>query len=120
MYLCLNKLMNKYGKRIVLFFYFFIFLHCIKPEETQSHIFTIIFSRFSFVSNTTNFFIHSLNWFVLTFEKILHTQCWFSSFKCPCRSQIYTLDACNLDSEENLFNIDVESIAFIIKILLGA
>ena len=37
MNLSLNKLMGKYGKRIVLIFS----IHCIKPEESQSHHFLI-------------------------------------------------------------------------------
>ena len=62
MYLCLHKLTSKYEKRIVLVFY----IHCIKLEESYSRqIFTLILSRFSFVSNTTNYSIHSLSRFVL-------------------------------------------------------
>ena len=59
MYLCLHKLISKYGKRIVLIFYIYL---CIKVEESQSHqIFAFILSPFSFVRNATNFFIHSLS-----------------------------------------------------------
>ena len=64
----------------------------------------------------------SLNWFGLSFAKTLIVQCWFSSIRCPCRSlymQLYPLDACNLDQEENLFDIYLEPIAFGIKILMN-
>ena len=51
----LNKKMSKCSKRIALIFY----VHCTKLKES------FILSHFSFISNTTNFFIHSLNGFVL-------------------------------------------------------
>ena len=65
-------------------------MHCIKLGESQSHHFLFIISRFSFVSNATIFFIHSLNMFAL--EK-------------------------KLAGEENPFGFYVESIAFRMKIL---
>ena len=58
MYLCLNKLTSKY-----LFLYTLYKAHRIS-ESSFSHLFTVIFP-FSFVTNATNFFNHSLNRFVL-------------------------------------------------------
>ena len=41
------------------------YIHCIKLEKSLSQHFPFILDRFSFVSNAMNFFIHSLNRFVL-------------------------------------------------------
>ena len=70
-YICLNKFMSKCGKRIIL-----IFLHALHKAQGMSeslffHSLIATFS-FSFVSNITNFFIHSFNRFVL---KKLCMQC---------------------------------------------
>ena len=54
MYLCLNKLMSKYGKRFVLTFY----IHCIKQGwkfaflvlDLFAEIFSILFSNIFFVA----------------------------------------------------------------------
>ena len=61
MNLCINKLASKIWERIVLVFY----IHCIKLEKSQNQHFPFILDQFSFVSNAMNFFIHSLNRFVL-------------------------------------------------------
>ena len=120
MYLCLHKLISKYGKRIVLIFYIYL---CIKVEESQSHqIFAFILSPFSFVRNATNFFIHSLSRFISKKKKKLLLCYWFSSVWGPFYSlymQICLLNTCKLDWEKNLFNFYVESIAFRIKILIN-
>ena len=61
MYLCLNKLTIKDGKRIVPIFLYKLY----KAGKKSFIIFLLILSHFSFVSNATNFLIHSLNWFIL-------------------------------------------------------
>ena len=47
--------------------YEFFYIHCVKLKEYQSSIFSFINSHFSFFffTNATDFFIHSLNRFVL-------------------------------------------------------
>ena len=60
MYLSLNKWTSKYGKTIVLI----IYVHCIKLEVRLA-IFPFMLSIFFSVINATNFFVYSLNWFVL-------------------------------------------------------
>ena len=49
------------GKRIVLIYLYTLY----KAQRMSDFFFLLICSRFSFVSNATNFFIHSLNRFVL-------------------------------------------------------
>ena len=96
----LFKQANKYAKRIALTFYIYDW-------------FLAVFS----VSYATNFFIHSLN---RCFLKKLLMHCWFSAMRCSFCSlhiQIYPLNACTLDWEENLFGLYAQSIAFTIKIL---
>ena len=63
----------KYGKRIVLI----IYTQCIKLEESQSHQSTIL-GRFSFVSNATDFFIHSLNR-LFFWKKCIHVAAFLQS-----------------------------------------
>ena len=83
MYLSLNKLTSKYGKRIVLMFC----IHCKELEESQSHHFPFIQSCFSFVSNATNFCIHSLGRFIL--KKKMLMCCWFSLIGCSICKYTY-------------------------------
>ena len=109
-------------KRIVLIFY----IHCVKLEECQessfSHSFIAVFI-FSFVNNATNFFIHSLNRFVLKKKKkkkLAYALLLFFNWM-PFYFLVYVnvyLNAGKLDWEENLFDFYVESIAFTIKILM--
>ena len=106
MYLCLNKLTSKYGKRIVQIFLYTLY----EAWRISAIIFQFIFSCFSFFSNATNSFIHSLNSFILK-----KSWCWFPSSRCPfcfLYIQIYLLSACKVDWEENLFD-------FRIKILMN-
>ena len=102
MYLCLHKLRPQYGKII----------HCIKPKENLSHRFLHSFiSRFSYVSNASNLFILKTGLFL----KTLLPRCWFSSIACPFYSlymQIYLLNTCKLNWEENVFDFYLESVAY--------
>ena len=107
----LNKTTRKYGKRIALIFY----IHCTKLEEVRVIIFSLFLSRFCSVSNAINFFIHSLNRFVL--KKTTYALLLF--FNWVPYMQTYLLNACKLDGEENLFDFYVESIAFSFKILIN-
>ena len=105
MFLSLNKLSRKYGKRIVLIFY----IGCIMP------IFPFILSCFSVVSNAMNFFIHfqtGLFWKKTAYALLV-------LFSRVPYSQIYLLNACKLALEENLFDFYVKSIAFRIEILIN-
>ena len=54
MCLSLNKLLSKYGKRIILIFY----IHCIKLEESQNHHFPIY--SYPFFLSFSYEFLHSL------------------------------------------------------------
>ena len=65
MHLYLNTLTSKYGKRIVLIF--LDPLYTSRKKSESSH-FPFILSCLSFVSNATNFFIHSL--YRLVFKKL--------------------------------------------------
>ena len=104
MNLHLNKLNSKYGKRIGQMFY----IQCLKLI-----IFLFICNCFFLISNATNFFSHSLNRFV--FKKTAYAfLIFFNLVHCM---QIYPLNSCKLDWEENLFNVYIESIVFRIKIL---
>ena len=89
---CLNKLTSKHGKRITLFFQ----INCINIEECRSHGFLICFEKE-----------------LRTLSSISSTACYLCSFYL----QIYLLNACKLDREENLFEFNVKSIAFRIKVL---
>ena len=89
MYLSLNKLTSKYGQIVVLILY----MHSLKLQESQSSFYHFIFSRFFFGSNATNFFIHSLNRFVL--KRNTHMLLVFF-IRVPYM-QIYPLNACKLD-----------------------
>ena len=74
MYLSLNKLRSKYGKRI-----YTRYIHCIKNDsvflytlykarrKSESSFPHSFFNHFSFVSNAKNFVIHSLSRFVHDF-----------------------------------------------------
>ena len=110
MYLSLNKLKSLYGKTAVLIFY----IHCIKLEESQSHHFL---TCSSFASKATNFFIHSLNRFLLK-KNCLRVAGFYQSVALYANT-VYPLNTCKLDREENLFDFYVESIAFRIKILIN-
>ena len=78
------------------------------------HSFIAVF-LFSFVGNTMNFFIHSLNRFVL--KKAPYAL--LSSSRCPfCYLYMQIYIACKLDWEENIFDWSVESVAFRIKIIM--
>ena len=108
----LFKQANKYAKRIALTFYIYV----LKLKQYQPSFFDWFLAVFS-VSYATNFFIHSLN---RCFLKKLLMHCWFSAMRCSFCSlhiQIYPLNACTLDWEENLFGLYAQSIAFTIKIL---
>ena len=74
-------------------------------------VFQFVLNRFSFVSNVTNFFIYSLNRFVL--KKTTHKLLGF--FNRMPYMQIYPLNASKLDWKENLIDFCVESTAVIIK-----
>ena len=60
MYPCLNCQIRK-EKELFYFFY----IHC-KKLKASHQIFPLILNSFSFVSNTTNFFIHSFGRFIMT------------------------------------------------------
>ena len=68
--------------------------------------------------NATNFFIHSLNKFVLKKKKKLFLCCWFSWIWCCISKYKHPVNACKLDWKENIFYFYVQSIAFRIKILI--
>ena len=97
----LNKLMSKYGKRIVLVFY----IYCInlkkKSKSSFSHSFLAIYSLLV-LQQISSFILEQV-----CFEKTLLTGCWFSCTWCPFCSlhmQIYLLNSCKLDWEENIFD----------------
>ena len=93
-------------------------INCIKllsfEKSKFSHLDLV--SRFLFVSNATNFFIHSLKGLVLK-KPCLYVAGFLQLGALPSLNmQIYPFIARTLDCEENLFDFYVESIAFRIKI----
>ena len=78
MYLCLNKLASKVWKKNCPNSSIYTVKSSKKVRVNMS---LFILCHFSFVSNATNFFIHSLNRFIL--KKKMLTCCWFSSIRCP-------------------------------------
>ena len=61
MNLCINKLASKIWEKDCASFLYTLY----KARKSQSQHFPFILDQFSFVSNAMNFFIHSLNRFVL-------------------------------------------------------
>ena len=113
MFLCLNRLMSKYGKRIVLIFLYALYKARRNSESSFSH--SSVF-HLLVMQRISSFFKQ------VYFEKILLARCWFPSTRCPFRSlymQIYPLNTCKLDLEENLFDFYVESVTFRIKIFMS-
>ena len=103
---------SKYGKAFVLILFYTLYKTWRMPESSFSHSFRTFF-LFHFVSNTTSFFIHSISRFVL--KKKLLTRCWFSLIEgpfCSLNMQIYILNACKWDREENLLDFCVDPTAF--------
>ena len=102
-----KKVNKKYGKRIVLIFLYTLYKAHRMSESSFSYLLITVFP-FSFVSNATTFFIHSLNRFVL---KKSCLSGFLQSIGYPFRflqMQIYLLNACKLDWEENIFYFCVE------------
>ena len=93
-------------------FYFFLYT---VSKEIRIIIFSYILSRFSFVSNATNFCVHFLNWFV--FEETAYALLVFFN-RVPCM-QICPLNSCKLDREEDLFDFSLEPIASAIKAIIN-
>ena len=113
MYLCLTKLMSKYEKK---YWPNFCIYTLNSSKKVRVIVFPLILDRSSFLGKATNFFIDSLNKFVLK-KYCQHIAGFFQSGDLFwfLYMQKYLI-SCKLDWEENLFYFYVESKAFRIKI----